>query len=212
MRDIYTTADLNAMLAEEEARQKVARRPMSNAMLGGILPQVSAQEAAQNRSDIEAQRGQPGVISKLLIGGAANAADAVGMPGVFDPSGDIRNQTWGNALRASSWIPQDTIEGVGQAITAPRRTYEGELTPKGGVYQDDSGAYVDEIGKPLSAYRDEMISEGLNVAGNMAIGGSVVPKPSNAAGMFGGRLTGSAENAGVARSLDTDIARQIHDA
>jgi len=85
-------------------------------------------------------------------------------------------------------LPGMIAEDIPRAFTAPARAYRGEIPD------------------------EDMISEGLNFAGNMAMTGSIAPKPSNAAGMFGGRLTGSADNAAIARSLDTDIARQIHEA
>jgi len=169
----YTTADLNAMVEAERKK----RLPVRSSFFGGIVPQVSAQDAAVNRPILdESQRGQPGVISKLLIGGAANAAETFGLPGVFDPSGDIRNQSWGNALKASAWIPQDSVEGIAQAITAPARAVRGEIPD------------------------EDMISEGLNFAGNMAMTGSIAPKPTNAAGMFGGRLAKTADHAALARA------------
>ena len=73
-------------------------------------------------------------------------------------------------------LPGMIAEDIPRAFTAPARAYRGEIPD------------------------DDMISEGLNFAGNMAIGGSAVPKPSNAAGMFGGRLAKTADHAKLKRA------------
>ena len=141
---------------------------------------AAAATAEATRNAMLEQRGQPGVLSKLLIGGAANALEAAGLPGVFDPDGTMRSQTWGNALRASSWFPQDTVEGIGQAITAPARAYRGEIPD------------------------EDMISEGLNFAGNMAIGGSAVPKGSAVA-----RVAANASESAAPGALASEAARPV---
>lgn len=143
MSDIYTTADLNAMLAEADAQQKRARRPMSNAMLGGIVPQVSAQDAARNR---------PEPVERASL-----------FPLATYPDGSTRLA-----------LPGMIAEDIPRAFTAPARAYRGEIAD------------------------EDMIAEGLNFGGTMAMGGSVVPKPSNAAGMFGGRLAKTADHAKLA--------------
>jgi hypothetical protein len=67
-------------------------------------------------------------------------------------------------------LPGMIAEDIPRAFTAPARAYRGEIPD------------------------DEMISEGLNFAGNMAMTGGIAPKPSNAAGMFGGRLAKTADH------------------
>lgn len=158
-----------------------------NAEYGPLVydDQAATATAEAEKQKLLEQRGQPGVISKLLIGGAANALEAAGLPGAFDPDGTVRGQTWGNALRAAAWMPQDTVEGIGQAITAPARAYRGEISD------------------------EDMIAEGLNVAGNMAIGGSAVPKPSNAVGSTTARLAANAEKSSLPGVVMAEAAREI---
>ena len=90
-------------------------------------------------------------------------------------NGDRARTSWTDALLSTMWTPYRIAQGMIDAAELPGRAYNGEL----GDWSDP-------------ASRDRYIAEGLNFAGNMAMGGSVVPKPSNAAGMFGGRL--GAEN------------------
>ena len=174
-----STYDLNEMLQQGNALRPKPRgfrlnsADLINQQYGPLAyddPNATA-FAADQKQKLEAQRGQPGILSKLLIGGAANALEAAGLPGIMDPDNAVRGQTWGNALKATAWAPQDMIEGVGQAVTAPARAYRGEIPD------------------------EDMIAEGLNFGGTMAMGGSVVPKPTNAAGMFGGRLAKTADHA-----------------
>jgi len=73
-------------------------------------------------------------------------------------------------------IPGMIAEDIPRAFTAPSRAYRGEIPD------------------------EDMISEGLNFAGNMAMTGSIAPKPTNAAGMFGGRLAKTADHAALARA------------
>ena len=90
-------------------------------------------------------------------------------------NGDRARTSWTDALLSTMWTPYRIAQGMIDAAELPGRAYNGEL----GDWSDP-------------ASRDRYLAEGLNFAGNMAIGGGMVPKPSNAAGMFGGRL--GAEN------------------
>jgi hypothetical protein len=62
------------------------------------------------------------------------------------------------------------------AFTAPARAYRGEIAP------------------------ENMIPEGLNFAGSVALGSAAVPRPANAAGMLGGRLAKTADHDALARA------------
>lgn len=82
-------------------------------------------------------------------------------------------------------LPGMIAEDIPRAVTAPARAYRGEIPD------------------------EDMISEGLNFAGNMAIGGSAVPKPSNAAGMFGGRLAKTADVASEAARQPRPVQMEV---
>ena len=69
------------------------------------------------------------------------------------------------------------VTGIADSFTAPARAYRGEIP------------------------QEDMIAEGLNFAGNMAMGGSAVPRPSNAAKMFGGGLAKTADHNALAANL-----------
>ena len=93
-------------------------------------------------------------------GGVGVLGKTLGMLGL-DESGARAKQSWGDAARATMWAPMDYIEGLGQAVTAPYRALTGQMPN----YLDDRDAYL---------------GEGLNVAGNITIGGVAVPRPANA--------------------------------
>lgn len=65
-----------------------------------------------------------------------------------------------------------------QAATLPGRTYQGQVP------------------------EDQMIPEAFNFAGNVMLGGLMSPKPSNALGIFGGRLAKTADHAALARAQE----------
>ena len=176
----YSTYDINAGILNARDR----KLPVRPSFFSGIVPQVSAQDAAQNRADLEAQRGGVGIIGKIL-----------GNLGL-DESGERKAQTWGNALRATAMSPVEAAQGIYDAVLEPYQAATGKYGTSG-VYEDEFGRYVDDQGRtadPTAA----MLPGGLNFAGNMAIGGSVVPPMQNAAGMFGGRLAKTADHAKLA--------------
>ena len=94
----------------------------------------------------------------------------------LDASGERKAQPWGKAIMSTLDAPAGLASSIGQAVTAPARAYRGEI-PEG-----------------------QMIPEGLNFAGSVALGSAAVPRPANAAGMFGGRLAKTADHDALARA------------
>ncbi len=94
----------------------------------------------------------------------------------LDASGERKAQPWGKAIMSTLDAPAGLASSIGQAVTAPARAYRGEI-PEG-----------------------QMVPEGLNFAGSVALGSAAVPRPANAAGMFGGRLAKTADHDALARA------------
>lgn len=119
------------------------------------------------------------LLSKQLMGEQFNRETPQDYP-VADRSSLLPLATYGNGHTGLAF-PGFIAEDIPNALTAPSRAYRGEM-----------GDYLDN--------RDQFIGEGLNFAGTAAVGGSVVPKPTNAAGMFGGRLAKTADQNALARA------------
>ena len=130
---VYSTADINAALEAE--RQK--RLPVRSSFLGGIVPQVSAQDAAMNR---------PEPVERASL-----------FPLATYPDGSTRLA-----------LPGMIAEDIPKAFTAPARAYRGEIPD------------------------EDMIAEGLNFGGTMAMGGSVVPKGASTVARVAANATESA--------------------
>lgn len=116
---------------------------------------------------------------------AGKVLEALGI----DASGERAKTSWPDAALSTMWTPYRMAEGAVNAFTAPARAYNGEL----GDYQDN---------------REQFIGEGLNVAGNMALGGSAVPKPTQAAASApkARAYTGSLSNRAPWASNDPSVA------
>lgn len=124
----------------------------------------------------------------------------------LDASGERGRTSWGDAALSTLWAPYRAAEGVAQAVTAPARALRGEMPN----YLDDRDAYL---------------GEGLNFAGNMAMGGSVVPTakakaagrelimtPGGYGGSFYGTLKTPAGNEYTVRSSNHAQTSRSHDA
>jgi hypothetical protein len=83
------------------------------------------------------------------------AGKTLGLLGL-DESGERGATSWGDAALSTLHMPFRAAEGAYSAFTAPARAYRGEIPD------------------------ENMIGEGLNFAGNMAVGGSAIPRPGNA--------------------------------
>lgn len=70
----------------------------------------------------------------------------------LDASGERKAQPWGKAIMSTLDAPAGLASSIGQAVTAPARAYRGEI-PEG-----------------------QMIPEGLNFAGSVALGSAAVPR------------------------------------
>lgn len=109
------------------------------------------------------------------VGLVGKALGAIGL----DASGERAAQSWGDALKTTAhgfaMMPQTAVEGAHQAYTYPSRVARGEASPYDAA-------------------------EVLNFTGNVTLGGATAPKPTNAAGMFGGRLAETADRAALARA------------
>ena len=71
----------------------------------------------------------------------------------LDASGERKAQPWGKAIMSTLDAPAGLASSIGQAVTAPARAYRGEIQ------------------------EDQMIPEGLNFAGSVALGSAAVPRP-----------------------------------
>lgn len=115
----------------------------------------------------------------------------------------------GNALMSAAGSTQDINNQLSQIPVQrggvfPLTTYADNSTrfdPEAGVI----GALAKALTAPARAYkegmtRDEMIDEGVNFAGNVALGGYMMPKPSNALGIFAGRTAKTADQTALAKA------------
>lgn len=132
---------------------------------------------------------------KLPMMMAAQYSD-LPIPGTFVPV-PPRPKTLDEALRGiSQEISQKAIGGassVAEALMAPGNALQGqynqvEINPDGSVNPVNSA----------------LIAQALNMAGTIGGGGSVVPRPVNSLGMFGGvrARTANMENLAIAQSMD----------
>ena len=169
----YSTADvMRGILARDSTDGK---RRRAGEMLAGQWDDDPTGQKARDRAALDAAFDKPTIAGKLLAfppisaGLRALGLDEEGTG--TGPESDRFKVGWTDALHSTMWTPYRLAHGLYDAAMAPGRALEGEF----GDPQDP-------------ANRQRYISEGLNVAGNMAMSGAAVPKPTNAAGMFGGRL------------------------
>jgi len=129
----YSTYDINAGILNARDR----KLPVRPSFFSGIVPQVSAQDAAMNR---------PEPVERASL-----------FPLATYPDGSTRLA-----------LPGMIAEDIPRAFTAPARAYRGEIAD------------------------EDMIAEGLNFGGTMAMGGSVVPKGASAVARVAANATESA--------------------
>lgn len=107
------------------------------------------------------------ILSRMPARGWTVPGNGVGLVGKalglfgLDAEGARGRQSWSDAAQQSLWdaahFPDTMLESAAQAVTAPARAYRGEIPD------------------------DQMIPEGLNFAGSVALGSAAVPKPMGAA-------------------------------
>lgn len=117
--------------------------------------------------DILAQQGAGQSLNSLTNPGWVVPGNGVGLVGKalgmlgLDAEGARGRQSWSDAAHQSLYdaahFPDAMLESAAHAVTAPARAYRGEIAP------------------------DQMIPEGLNFAGSVALGSAAVPKPMGAA-------------------------------
>lgn len=102
----------------------------------------------------------------------------------LDASGERKAQPWGKAIMSTLDAPAGLASSIGQAVTAPARAYRGEI-PDG-----------------------QMIPEGLNFAGSVALGSAAVPRPRASVGM-GGKPTEAASHLDMSPEARLARAREM---
>lgn len=164
------TAHLQALaIAGDMAPDHVLSIEPLGDVLQGRLPSIDPVDAALRRSRADGGGVDEAAEPVWVVpgNGVGLVGKALGLLGL-DAEGARGRQSWTDAAQQSLYdaahFPDTMLESAAQAVTAPARAYRGEIAP------------------------DQMIPEGLNFAGSVALGSAAVPKPMGAAGMGGGRL------------------------
>lgn len=141
------------------------------------------------RQHIGEAKDKPTLVGKAL--------GAIGL----DESGERARTPWGDAAISAAWMPYRFGESVWDALTAASDTLHGKHPLGAPIYSEEDApppSYVAQTDPTL-------LQRGLNFAGTVASSSPIAPKPTNAAGMFGGRL--AAEN--LARAGETRPLRAL---